>query len=132
MQEIFISYRRDDSQDATGRIHDWLDNYFGESATFRDIDRIRGGSHFPAVLQEALDRCKVVLAVIGQKWATIADEADFCTEQGSLPIFQFVNSSEDVDSLYQRLLTDAETVFENASPLKEADFDPMSETANNA
>ncbi len=68
MHEIFISYRRDDSQDAVGRIHDWLDDYFSPEATFRDIDGIETGDEFPARLDEALDKCKVVLVVIGTRW----------------------------------------------------------------
>jgi len=50
MHEIFISYRREDSYDATGRIHDWLDYHFGPDAIFRDIDSIRGGTQFPKLL----------------------------------------------------------------------------------
>jgi len=46
MQEIFISYRREDSQDATGRIHDHLEMYFGQSAIFRDIDSIGAAATF--------------------------------------------------------------------------------------
>jgi hypothetical protein len=65
MKEIFISYRRDDSQDATGQIRDWLDHYFGATTVFRDIDSICGGSHFPTTLTQTLADRQLVLAIIG-------------------------------------------------------------------
>ncbi len=68
MREIFISYRRRDSQDATGRIHDHLDMYFGDQTTFRDIDRIHAGNDFPHELEKALAHCSLVIAVIGDGW----------------------------------------------------------------
>lgn len=70
MSAIFISYRREDSQNATGRIHDHLDMYFGPDATFRDIDSIEGGTNFRQELDIALGHCLVVLAIIGPRWLT--------------------------------------------------------------
>jgi hypothetical protein len=74
MAGVFISYRRLDSQDATGRIHDHLEFFFGREPFFRDIDRIHGGANFPTALSAALDSCAVVLAVIGPQWSTLANE----------------------------------------------------------
>ena len=68
MERIFISYRRSDSQDATGRIHDRLDMYFGPDVTFRDIDRLHPGADFPQELNRALAQCALVVAVIGDRW----------------------------------------------------------------
>ena len=75
MDEIFLSYRRRDSQNATGRIHDHLEVYFGKDSVFRDIDGIPAGSHFPDVLERAIDKCKIVVAVIGAEWLTVTDDA---------------------------------------------------------
>lgn len=71
MFEIFISYRREDSQDATGRIHDRLEMYFGPDAVFRDIESVRSGAHFPNRLDEAIKSCKIVLAIIGPQWTKV-------------------------------------------------------------
>ena len=68
MLPVFISYRRQDSQNATGRIHDRLDMYFGEKIVFRDIDDLPGGVDFPAELEKALVNCKALIAVIGANW----------------------------------------------------------------
>ena len=46
MQNIFISYRRDDASDATGRIADVLRSKFGENLVFKDVDSVPLGSDF--------------------------------------------------------------------------------------
>jgi hypothetical protein len=74
MSRIFISYRRSDSQDATGRIHDHLDMYFGPNVTFRDIDRLHPGADFPEELNRALAQCALVVAIIGDQWLSAANK----------------------------------------------------------
>jgi formylglycine-generating enzyme required for sulfatase activity len=67
---IFISYRRDDSLTATGRIDDHLRREFGQDAVFRDIDSIPLGIDFVAHIERAVSDANVVLAIIGPRWAT--------------------------------------------------------------
>jgi hypothetical protein len=71
---IFISYRRKDSQVFTDRIYERLAAHFGAAAVFRDIQSIQYGEKFPDRLQTAVETCQVMIAVIGDIWATIADE----------------------------------------------------------
>ncbi|MCI4664374.1 MAG: TIR domain-containing protein [Neomegalonema sp.] len=66
--KIFISYRRQDSQDLTGRIKDWLANRFGDDNIFLDV-AMPGGVDFVATLEERLQRSDVLVAVIGERWA---------------------------------------------------------------
>lgn len=73
MPRIFISYRRDDSTATVGRIHDRLVKAFGKDNVFMDVDIIPPGSDFAEVLEEELEKCDVLLIIIGQKWVTIAD-----------------------------------------------------------
>src|SRR3954462_10254967 len=68
---VFLSYRRDDSADAAGRLYDLLDGRY--SHVFMDVDTIKPGVDFERVVNEALDSCDVLIAVIGQRWLTIAD-----------------------------------------------------------
>jgi len=75
MNAIFISYRRQDSAPYAGRIHDRLATHFGAARVFIDIDTIPLGTDFAAVLNEHLNACTLMLAVIGPDWLTIADEA---------------------------------------------------------
>jgi hypothetical protein len=60
--EVMISYRREDI-DAAGRLADWLGEHFGSSRIFID-SQIRAGERFPAVIEEAIRDCDVVVAVI--------------------------------------------------------------------
>jgi hypothetical protein len=71
MPAIFISYRRDDTVSATGRLADTLAGRFGPDEIFRDIKTIDAGSDFPAALRDALRTAQVVLVVIGRFWATV-------------------------------------------------------------
>jgi formylglycine-generating enzyme required for sulfatase activity len=71
MSQVFISYRRDDSADAAGRIYDRLVQCFGRDNVFKDVDDIPPGVDFRAVISEAVGRCQVLLAVIGRDWLEI-------------------------------------------------------------
>lgn len=71
MAQIFISYRRADSQAITDHIYKRLTNAFGQSAVFKDVDNIAPGEDFPNYLVESLRSASVVLVVIGQRWATL-------------------------------------------------------------
>ncbi|MCU7932991.1 MAG: toll/interleukin-1 receptor domain-containing protein, partial [Candidatus Thiodiazotropha sp. (ex Codakia rugifera)] len=71
---IFISYRREDSADVTGRIHDRLVEHFGESALFMDVDDIPLGVDFSKYIDEKVSQCEVLLAIIGRDWLSVTDE----------------------------------------------------------
>jgi hypothetical protein len=68
---IFVSYRRSDSNDVSGRIYDRLKQHFGADAIFKDVHSIPYGEDFPTYIQRQLDQCKVLLAVIGPTWLTV-------------------------------------------------------------
>ncbi len=73
-RSIFISYRRSDSENITGRIYDRLVEHYGEAAVFKDFESISLGVDFRNALTAALQECRVVLAVIGQEWEAAEDE----------------------------------------------------------
>lgn len=72
--QIFISYRRADSQDITGRIHDRLADEFGEDNIFFDISDIKPGDEFPEHIKIAAENCKIMLVIIRDDWIDIKDE----------------------------------------------------------
>ena len=72
---IFISYRRADSAGYAGRIYDRLSTHFGEDAVFMDVDDIGAGLDFVNVLENAVQSCDVVIALIGTRWLNIKDSA---------------------------------------------------------
>jgi hypothetical protein len=65
---MFISYRRDDNADATGRIADWLVSHFGREQVFRDVDGMFYGVDFRRQIDQAVSKCDVLLAIIGEQW----------------------------------------------------------------
>jgi eukaryotic-like serine/threonine-protein kinase len=66
---IFISYRRSDSPDATGRLYDRLVSEFGKAQVFKDVDSIPLGRDFRGHLNDIVGACGVMLAIIGPHWA---------------------------------------------------------------
>lgn len=75
MPKIFISYRRDDSAYPAQVIHETLVAKFGEEAVFFDVDSIPVGMDFHGILNEAVAKCDVLLAVIGDHWLNAKDGA---------------------------------------------------------
>jgi WD40 repeat protein len=73
MPAIFISYRRGDSQDVTGRIYDRLVARFSAKQVFKDVDSIPLGVSFPRHIQQVLSRAGVVLVIIGPGWLGASD-----------------------------------------------------------
>ena len=66
---VFISYRRQDSQSAAGRLADGLERRFGKTQIFRDVETIQPGVDFVEAIEGALSSCSVMLAIIGRRWA---------------------------------------------------------------
>jgi hypothetical protein len=73
MGGIFISYRRQDAPGYAGRLYDSLAAHFGEGTIFMDIGAIQPGQDFAERINDALNSCDVLLAVIGPQWCTVTD-----------------------------------------------------------
>ena len=71
-QRIFISYRRDDSRGYAGRLQGDLSRRYSEEHVFRDVE-IPPGADFGEYLTGLVDRCNVVLAIIGPRWLDARD-----------------------------------------------------------
>src|SRR6266550_727667 len=71
MTSIFISYRREVSQDVAGRMYDRRRDRFGRDNVFMDVDNIPFGVDFRQHLDDAVRRCDVLLAVIGAGWLDV-------------------------------------------------------------
>src|SRR5689334_13148226 len=71
---IFISYRRDETAYPAGWLYDRLTEQFGEGSVFKDLDSIDLGDDFAAAIANAVAACDVLLALIGDRWATMTDD----------------------------------------------------------
>jgi ATP-dependent Clp protease ATP-binding subunit ClpA len=74
MSRVFISYRRQDASDATGRIYDRLVTRFGKEQVFKDVDNIPYGTDFRNEMGRAVGQSVVVLVVIGEHWLSVTDQ----------------------------------------------------------
>jgi hypothetical protein len=70
---VFINYRRSDSGGYAGRIYDALTAHSDEWSIFMDIDAIDPGADFTEVIDESLETCDAVVAVIGRSWLQSED-----------------------------------------------------------
>lgn len=106
MPNIFISYRRNDSRHATGRISDRLADHFGEDSVFIDIETIPLGIDFREYVQDRLEQCDVVLAIMGDNWLIDGKEPSKNTrielatalERGDIPIIPILVGDSPVPS----------------------------------
>lgn len=71
---IFISYRREDAIGHAGRLFDRLVEQFGREHVFRDIDTLAAGDDFVEVVRKKINDSDVLLALIGPRWLTAADQ----------------------------------------------------------
>ncbi len=81
--KVFISYRRSDTQDFTGRLADKLRAARGVAQVFLDVEEIDAGEDFVHRIHKSITDSEVCLIVIGPRWADEAgaarlkDENDF-------------------------------------------------------
>lgn len=72
MALIFVSYRRQDTQSATGRLCDKLQTHFDAERVFHDIESIAAGADFAAAITSRIAASSVVLVMIGRRWLDAA------------------------------------------------------------
>jgi hypothetical protein len=70
---VFVCYRRQDAEDAAGRLHEELVGVYGRERIFMDIDSVPLGVNFVTHTREQIQGCGVVLVMIGRSWNTITD-----------------------------------------------------------
>jgi TIR domain/PASTA domain len=75
VRDIFLSYRRDDSEGEAGRLFDDLVKHFGETRVFMDVAAIEVGRDFRKAIDASVAGCGVLLAIIGQNWLDAKNEA---------------------------------------------------------
>jgi len=69
---VFISYRREETAGHAGRLYDAMVTRFGEGKVFMDID-MAPGIDFVERITQAVGACRVLLVIMGPRWATASD-----------------------------------------------------------
>ena len=68
--KIFLSYRRSDGADVSGRVYDRLVAKFGPRNVIKDVYSIPPGVDFREFITGTIPQCSVFLAIIGPDWLT--------------------------------------------------------------
>jgi hypothetical protein len=66
--DIFISYRRADSDWITSRLRSDLAEHFGSRRVFMDVQHIQPGQVWRDAIAAAITHCRVAVVVIGANW----------------------------------------------------------------
>jgi SIR2-like domain/TIR domain len=73
-RRAFVSYRRSDSPSAARQIADALKQRLGGEQVFFDTQDLQAGLDWHAAIEARVGQAEVVVAVIGPRWLTLADE----------------------------------------------------------
>jgi TIR domain len=69
VSQIFISYRRQDAAAEAMRLQEHLAARFGRESVFLDVASLAPGRDFADAMRRAVESCKVMLVVMGPRWA---------------------------------------------------------------
>jgi hypothetical protein len=72
-QGVFLSYRRDDAGPYARSLQHDLKQRFPDAPIFMDVDSIEAGLDFAEVIEERVNSCAVLVALIGPQWAALTD-----------------------------------------------------------
>ena len=65
---VFLSYRRSDCQAQANGLHDGLIHRIPSASIFMDVDSIPYGVDFEEHIRKAIQKCDIVLVLIGDNW----------------------------------------------------------------
>jgi len=71
---VFISYRRIDAGPYARLLQVQLGEHLPGMPVFMDLDSIEAGTDFAEAIKTGLDACCVLVALIGSRWLTLADD----------------------------------------------------------
>ena len=74
MADIFISYRREDTQQIAASVYNFISEAFGSNHVFIDTANIGAGEKFMEVIQQNLSDARVMIVLIGKNW--LGDKGD--------------------------------------------------------
>src|SRR5262245_12953143 len=74
-KRVFISYRREDTAPAAGRVYDRLCRLLSKQNVFFDVSTISGGEIYDRKIMAEIERSEAVLVFIGKSWLTSSGRA---------------------------------------------------------
>jgi len=73
MPGVFINYRRSDDPSVVHAILAYLERSLPPQEIFLDVEGIAPGDNFERIIDERLEHCYVLLAIIGPSWLEVTD-----------------------------------------------------------
>jgi hypothetical protein len=73
-KRVFISYRRQDTAPAAGRVYDRLCRLLSEPNVFFDVSTVAGGEDFVTKITTAIQKSDAALVIIGKTWLAPAQD----------------------------------------------------------
>ena len=70
---LFITYRKDDSKWHTHILYDRLTLFLPAKPLFKDFNTINAGENYRDSIDNAFEKCNVLLVVMGKDWLNITD-----------------------------------------------------------
>ena len=74
-KRVFISYRREDTAPAAGRVYDRMCRLLSKQNVFFDVSTISGGEIYDRKIMSEIERSEAVLVFIGKSWLTSGGRA---------------------------------------------------------
>lgn len=113
---VFVSYRRSDTTDVTGRLYDRLVGRFGRETIFKDVDSVPLGVDFRERIAEAINRSAVILAVIGPHWRGQGPDGDRLSSEADVVRFEIETALEAKTPVIPILVNEADLPERSSLP----------------
>ena len=68
---VFVSYRREDTEDVAARIADRVARWWNVGKVFIDVEALGTAAEWRKEISAALEKCDVLLAIIGPNWLLV-------------------------------------------------------------
>jgi hypothetical protein len=114
---IFINYRKDDSRWHTHSLHNELLKYFRKDTIFKDFSTIRLGEDYVEAISKALERCSVLLVVIGKEWLNVKNQSGIQRLHDSSDLVRV-----EIATALNRKINVIPVFFDNVQMFKEAEL----------
>lgn len=66
--KLFLSYRRSDAADISGRVYDGLSREHGKKRVIKDVNSFPPGVDFKEYIEDIIPSCTAVLVIISPHW----------------------------------------------------------------
>jgi TIR domain len=119
LQGVFLSYRREDAGPYARSLKVQLSQRLPDALIFMDLDSIEPGQDFAEIIEDAVNSCAVLVALIGRQWTTLTDEDGVRRLDNPDDYVRF-----EVKTALQRGVRVIPVLIDGAKPLRQQELPP--------